>query len=370
MRLTSFSRFLITLLISASLFFLVRTLINKFGFGKTDTPTTEQTDNSPSAVGDSGSDSPSTNSGNSTTVPNVNASNTNATTNANVNTDGKTNAGSNAVAQSSRPIFDYTPPAPATNSSLRGVVELGAAGFNSFIIRIDNRKNWKLENAEFGASLVHENMATTDDIRAGLKNYIGKMFDYGVKPKDIHFVVSSGAAKEPAVLKISEALKALKYVVNIVTPEQEGKYALRCVLPDPYRSEAFVVDMGSGNTKISWTDAAGKLKALETHGAKYTQRGTPDAQVYNDVSTIIGQVPAANRKICFIIGGVPYELAKQDRNGKERFTTLRQPKQYEAKGDKVKAGLNIYQAIADKTGCQTYVFDWDANFTIGFLLLL
>ena len=368
MRLTSFSRFLITLLISGLLFFLVRALINKFGLGKANAPTTEQTDNSPSAVGDSSSDSPSTNSGNATTVPNANSPNT--STNTHVTTDKKVSTGSNAVAQSSRPIFDYTPAAPATNSSLRGVVELGAAGFNSFIIRIDNRKNWKLENAEFGASLVHENMATTDDIRAGLKNYIGKMFDYGVRPKDIHFVVSSGAAKEPAVLKISEALKSLKYVVNIVTPEQEGKYALRCVLPDLYRSEAFVVDMGSGNTKISWTDAAGKLKAFETHGAKYTQRGTPDAQVYNDVSAIIGQVPAANRKICFIIGGVPYELAKQDRNGKERYTTLRQPKQYEAKGDKVKAGLNIYQAIADKTGCQTYVFDWDANFTIGFLLLL
>lgn len=32
------------------------------------------------------------------------------------------------------------------------------------------------------------------------------------------------------------------------------------------------------------------------------------------------------------------------------------------------AGLNIYKAIADATGTDTFVFDWDANFTIGFLL--
>ena len=34
------------------------------------------------------------------------------------------------------------------------------------------------------------------------------------------------------------------------------------------------------------------------------------------------------------------------------------------------AGINIYNAIADVTGCRQFVFDWDANFTIGFLLAL
>ncbi|MBK8473827.1 MAG: hypothetical protein IPL33_17610 [Sphingobacteriales bacterium] len=353
MRLTGFSRFLITLLVAGLLFFLVRTLINKFGLGKT--TTTEQSTTTPKG-GESGG---GINATDGSTANNQN--NTNASTNTNSATQS-----SNA----NRPAFSYTPPAPAANGRLRGVVELGSAGFNSFIIRMDDRKNWKLENAEFGASLVHESMATTDDIRAGLRKYIAKMADFGVQSKDIHFVVSSGAAKEPTVLKISDALKALKYVVNIVTPEQEGKFALKCVLPDQYRNEAFVVDIGSGNTKVSWVDATGKVKSFETHGAKYTQKGTPDSQVYSNVNGLSAQVPLANRKTCFIIGGVPYELAKQDRNGKERYTTLRQPDQYEAKGDKIKAGLNIYKAIADKTGCQTYVFDWDANFTIGFLLSL
>ena len=74
-------------------------------------------------------------------------------------------------------------------------MELGASGFNSFIVRIDAQKRWKLEKAEFGNSLVMENMATDDDIRMGLKSYIGKMLDFGVGGRNIHFVVSSGRSK-------------------------------------------------------------------------------------------------------------------------------------------------------------------------------
>lgn len=352
MRLTSFSRFLITLLVAGALFLLVRTLVNKFGLGKATDTTTEQT---------TGTTNPSSSGGGGTEG---------TATSGNTKSSGATSGGNTATQSATRPAFNYTPPVPAANGTLRGVIELGSAGFNSFIIRIDNQKRWKLENAEFGASLVLENMATTEDIRSGLRKYIGQMANFGVLPKDIHFVVSSGAAKEPAVIKISDALKALKYFVNIVTPEQEGKFALKCALPDTYRSEGFMVDIGSGNTKISWLDAAGKMKGIETHGAKYFQKSVPDTQVYSDVTGLVSQVPVANRKICFIIGGVPFELAKQDRSSKERYTTLRQAGQYEVKGDKIKSGLNVYKAIADKTGCQTFVFDWDANFTIGFLLSL
>jgi hypothetical protein len=39
-------------------------------------------------------------------------------------------------------------------------------------------------------------------------------------------------------------------------------------------------------------------------------------------------------------------------------------------GAKTKAGLNIYQAVAAATGCQQFVFGYDANFTIGYLLAL
>jgi hypothetical protein len=275
---------------------------------------------------------------------------------------GSSSAGSSAA----RPAFDYTPPAPV-NGKLRGVAEMGASGFNSFIIKVDNQKNWQLEKAEFGNSLVLENMATDDDVRAGLKKYIGNMLDYGVSGRDIHFVVSSGAAKAENTLKLKKALKQMGYVVNQVTPEQEGTLGLKSVLPAAYENSAFVVDIGSGNTKISWKEG-GRLPSLETYGSKYFQENVDDQKVYNEVAAKAKQIPQANRKTCFIIGGVPFEMAKQVRKGKERYTVLNAPDAYKLDNAKSKAGVNIYKAIADGTGCQQFVFDWDANFTIGFLL--
>ncbi|MCF0062942.1 hypothetical protein MUK70_07795 [Dyadobacter chenwenxiniae] len=263
--------------------------------------------------------------------------------------------------------FSYTPPAPV-DGKLRGVVELGASGFNSFIIKVDKEKRWSLEKSEFGNSLVTENMATDEDVRIGLKKYIAGMLDYGVGSKDIHFVVSSGAAKADVTVKITRVLKSLGYVVNQVTAEQEGQLALKSVLPTEYAGKAFVVDVGSGNTKISWIEN-GKVSALESYGAKYFQDGTDDSKVYQEVSAKAKQIPEDLRKTCFIIGGVPFEMAKEVRKGKERYTTLSAPLAYsKLTNAKSKAGVNIYKAVTDATGCQQFVFDWDANFTIGFLL--
>lgn len=278
-----------------------------------------------------------------------------------------TSSNSEATASGENAAFTYTPPAPV-DGKLRGVVELGASGFNSFIITVDKEKRWKLEKSEFGNSLVTENMATDEDVRIGLKKYIGTMLDYGVGSKDIHFVVSSGAAKAEVTTKITRVLKSLGYVVNQVTPEQEGQLALKSVLPAEYADKAFVVDIGSGNTKISWI-SGGKISALESYGAKYFQDGTDDSKVYQEVSAKAKQVPVNLRNTCFIIGGVPFEMAKEVRKGKERYTTLSAPLAYtKLTNAKSKAGVNIYKAVTDATGCQQFVFDWDANFTIGFLL--
>ncbi|RZK36102.1 MAG: hypothetical protein EOO57_07830, partial [Hymenobacter sp.] len=190
-------------------------------------------------------------------------------------------AASTATASGERVPFTYTAP-ELTGGRLRGVVELGASGFNSFIVRTDTQHNWKLEKAEFGNSLVMENMATDEDVRTGLKSYIAKMLDYGVSGRDIHFVVSSGALKAAGTQKIIRQLAALKYVVNTVTPEKEGVLGLRSVLPPSYAGKAFVVDIGSGNTKISWL-AGGAPKSVESYGAKYFEKSTDDATVAADV---------------------------------------------------------------------------------------
>jgi hypothetical protein len=264
--------------------------------------------------------------------------------------------------------FNYTPDKPQ-NGTLRGVVEVGATGFNSFVINMDNQKRWEIVSKDFGESLAYEGLATTEDIRAGLKKYLAAMFDKGVSKNNMHFVISSGAQKEPKTGIISNELKKMGFVVNNVTAEQEAKLALKATIPPAFLDNSFMVDIGSGNTKISW-DENGTLRSQELPGAKYYDKGTSDEDVFNQVKSSVSKVPEGKRNVGFIIGGVPFTLAKQHRKGEERYTVLNEPQSYKAADKKMGAGLNIYKAIAEATKTDTFVFDWDANFTIGFLLSL
>ncbi|HEY0042447.1 MAG TPA: hypothetical protein VGB71_17360 [Flavisolibacter sp.] len=264
--------------------------------------------------------------------------------------------------------FNYTPEEPV-NGQMRGVVEVGATGFNSFVINMDNENRWKIVSKDFGESLAYEGLATTDDIRLGLKKYLSAMFDKGVDKRNMHFVISSGAQKEPKTGIISNELKKMGYVVNNVTPEQEARFALKATVPPPFADNSFMVDIGSGNTKVSWEEG-GSVRTMELPGAKYYEKGTADEDVYQQVKTGMSRIPEGKRNVGFIIGGVPFTLANQHRKGEERYTVLRAPKSYNAKDKKMGAGLNIYNALVDATGTDTFVFDWDANFTIGFLLSL
>jgi len=264
--------------------------------------------------------------------------------------------------------FNYTPDEPV-NGQLRGVVEVGATGFNSFVISMDNENRWKIVSKDFGESLAYEGLATTEDIRLGLKKYLSSMFDKGVDKRNMHFVISSGALKEPKTTTIGNELKKMGYVVNNVTADQEARLALRATVPPQFADNSFMVDIGSGNTKVSW-DEGGTVRTMELPGAKYYEKGISDENVYQQVKTGMSRVPEGKRNVGFIIGGVPFTLAKQHRKGEERYTVLRTPQSYNAKDKKMGAGLTIYKAISDATGTDTFVFDWDANFTIGFLLSL
>jgi hypothetical protein len=289
-----------------------------------------------------------------------------STTEENTAADDNTGSSESAATGAEGGAFSYTAPEPV-DGTMKGVVELGASGFNSFVVTIDKDKNWKMEKKEFGNSMVMENMATDYDIRIGLKKYISGMIDSGVSGKNIHFVVSSGAQKAEVTQKIIKVLKDMGYLVNTVTPELEGTLGFKCTLPEPYINKGFFTDIGSGNTKIAWSEG-GYVKTLETYGAKYYENGTTADAVYEEVGAKAKQVPTSKREICFIIGGVPSDLAKEVRKGDERYTVLKAAEAYKLDKAKSKAGGNIYKAIADATGCKTFVFDWDANFTIGFLL--
>lgn len=253
---------------------------------------------------------------------------------------------------------------------LMGVVEVGATGFNAFVIRVDKNNNYEVKYKEFGESLAYEGFATYDDVKSGLRKYLGKIFDKGVSGNNMHFVMSSGALKNPKTKLISEGIKKLGYVVNEVTAEQEGKYALIALLPRDYYSNSFVVDIGSGNTKISYIDN-GKIKSFETFGAKYAQKNTSDSQATTEISAIVEKVPAQYRENLFIIGGVPFKFAKEvcDEN---RYTLLKKPGEYQLSSDDAKwnAGINIYNSIYKVATPKQVIFDYDANFTIGFLISL
>lgn len=278
------------------------------------------------------------------------------------------NYGDNTTTATERREFNYTPEKPV-NGSLRGVVEVGATGFNSFVINMDKERRWEIVSKDFGESLAYEGLATTDDIRAGLKKYLSAMFDKGVSKNNMHFVISSGAQKEPKTTVIANELKKMGYVVNQVTPAQEGKFALKATVPTLFTDNSFLVDIGSGNTKVSWEEG-GSLKSLELPGSKYFEKGTGDEAVYNQVRSQVAKIPESKRNVCFILGGVPFTMAKEVRKGEERYTVLNPPQSYKPADKRVASGINIYKAIMDGTKTDTFVFDWDANFTIGFLLSL
>ena len=283
------------------------------------------------------------------------------------------------VVNTTTPVKEVTPTVtqttmvsvnPPVNGTLKGVIEVGASGFNSFVVSIDNSKNWELVSKQFGESLAYEGFASTSDVKIGLKKYLGDIFNKGVAGRNMHFVISSGALKNPKTEIIAKAIEEDGYVVNRVTADQEGKYALKALLPRDYINNSFVVDIGSGNTKISWYEGTA-LKSMEGPGAKYYQNGSTDKEVYNKIMELVSNVPVNNRENCFIIGGIPFKLADQSRNGNERYTTLKAPDWYSAGDDvKMKSGLNIYNALQAGSGSNNFIFDWDANFTVGFLLTL
>lgn len=256
---------------------------------------------------------------------------------------------------------------PVISGIRKGVIEVGASGFNAFAVDIDANKNWEMVSKTFGKSMAWDGFANSQDIIEGTKDYISALAEKGIAGRNIHFIVSSGAAKVPGIDKVITALKT-RYTVNVVTADEEGKFACKASLPKAYRNNSFSVDMGSGNTKVNWYEG-GKIKTIELPGAKYYAINKTDQEVYNEVVAACNKIPANLRNNCFIIGGVPSSLAKQTRSGDERFTILGNPDSYSAGDDaKKKCGLNIYRAIYETTGAANYYFDWDANFTIGYLL--
>lgn len=263
--------------------------------------------------------------------------------------------------------FDYKPTAPAENARLLGVGAIGASELTSLVVKIDTNKAWQLEKRLDDKSLMIEGAQDEAIIQENLKKYLSEMSKIGVPASNMHFVISSGAIKSGNADTLIKNLKSSGYIVNEITPEQEGKLAFKATVPAEYRTNSIMIDIGSGNTKISWEDN-GNLKALETYGAKYFEKDVTPKQVFDDVTAAMEKVPADKKKHVFIIGGVPYTLAKPIRIDKQRYVVLNSPDSYQAEDEKQKAGLNIYSAMVANTGAETqYIFDFDSHYAIGFL---
>lgn len=263
--------------------------------------------------------------------------------------------------------FQFSPAEP-DNGTLMGVIELGGYGFNSFIINVDTEGNWKLENAQYGVSNVYTDGVTEEAIKTGLENYQKFMIDFKVDISNIHFVTSSTASKNKKVQAISKVLEELGYVVNTVDADKEAEYVMMATLPKNFIEQGYVVDIGTGNTKISWMENSA-LVTLETYGSGYFLNGATHDQVYQEVKSLMERLPSQRSRMCFIIGGVPFRLARDIRSGSERYTVLKNAESYNYPDDKqMTSGLNIYKAISEATKSEHYIFDWESNFSIGFLL--
>ncbi len=265
--------------------------------------------------------------------------------------------------------FTYEPAKPV-EGKLYGVVELGAAGFNSFIIEADKDLNWKLNHREYGTSLLVEGMTNTMLVNQKLKEYLESIKKHGLPDENIYFVVSSGAMKEDITKVIVQELENLGHTSEIVTPEEEGLFALKAILPKEFEQNSFVVDIGSGNTKITYIDVDGNKVSNETFGAKYYQKGIEDEEVYNKVKETAAKVPKQRRTYCFYIGGVPTYMAKHLNENLKQFNVLSpDSKAYDdIKGKKAKSGVTIFKAIQDETNVKQSLYYLDGNFTVGFLL--
>lgn len=276
--------------------------------------------------------------------------------------------------------FDYTPVLPE-DGKIKAVVIIGAAGFDGFIIKIDKDKNWESKKAYWGKeSNIWDGNASSEEIMKGFRSFLGTIAkdgkEFGSKNLDrrVQLIVSSGASKvNTTTSKIIKALTKNKWIPTKISAEKEAEYGFIASVPEEHRNDSFFVDIGSGNTKIAWMEND-KFNTAEGPGAKAYKIPKTKEGVYEDIKNLLENVPDDLRERAFMLGGVPYKLAKKVKNDDKFYTTLLQPCQYETQDfkeksrEKMEYGLKIYEAIQDATGTEQYIFPWHSNFGIGFLI--
>lgn len=261
--------------------------------------------------------------------------------------------------------FDYQPE-PPIEGKLLGIIELGYSGFNSFVVKMDKQDRWSLEKSVYGKSHVGDDSVTFDHVISKIEDFKTDMIQFGVDPNDINLVASSSAIRNQKVIEIANRLRQLNIGLITVNAEKEGQYSLHATVPKDFRENAFMIDIGSGNTKISWVED-NQTRSIETFGSRYFEIGISDQQARIGIKEAIAQVPNKNKYLCFMVGNMPHVLALATNNRNARYTVLEEPDTYEFSNEQEKAGLNLYDALWEESTF-SYVFDWESNFSIGVLM--
>lgn len=263
--------------------------------------------------------------------------------------------------------FNYKPEKPK-NGELFATIEIGSSGLNYFIVNMDDQDRWSLIQSGFGESSLIDNESNVDAIFIKIESYKREIIRAGVAKNNIYVIASSSAIELGKIQEIKSRLGISGIKLISVNAAQEGLYNLFSTVPQEFIAESFLVDIGSGNTKITWISNS-DTTTLETFGSKYYLDGTPDTTAFRTVRDLLLKIPEKNRNLCFMLGGIPYEFAAATNKRDGRYTLLDLPGKYSPSTQKGKSGKIIYNAIyLDPTF--SYIFDWDANFSIGYLISL
>lgn len=257
-------------------------------------------------------------------------------------------------------------PESPVDGQLKGIIEIGSFGLNAFIVLVDGNNNWALKNSKYARNEI-TNDCKVENMKDTIHLYLSDFKKFNISSKHIYFVISSGALKEPKNKFYTQFVHEIGYDIHEITAEQEGYYSFIATIPNTLINKSFIVDMGSTNTQIAWIKN-NEIKVLETVGSKYKQKNILDNEAFDEVYEKASNIPKSNRRYCFIIGGVPYLMAKENRLENERYTTLKKADNYCFHDERSLSGLNLYKAIQSSTNCNHFIFDWDSNFAIGFLL--
>ncbi len=265
-------------------------------------------------------------------------------------------------------VFDYQPRQPI-NGQLYATIELGALGLNYFIAEIDNENRWVLTESSFGRSNIIYGVNSSNEIFEKILEYRSEILSKGVTASNIHILASSSAIKSKIIEELKVRLNAKGLTVNYIDAEAEGNYALAATIPQEFITESFLVDIGSGNTKLSWVENNDTL-SIDIHGSKYFLSDVHDTTVFREVRDALLEIPEKNRNLCFMLGGMIYEFEKDKvENSDTRYFVLKSPSQYPTNNEKLKAANIIYNALYLEPTF-SYIFDSQSTFSIGYLLEL